>query len=588
MNKCGEFFYDISKKLVTLIFGAIIIYLTLLSLWSTCVEAPEYLIDAEGNEIRNQEFVYFVSDNPVRMIFIVAALIIVFWGLYLVMQRIRLSLNVFVLVKIICAAFFVVSLTFILSTRYELRSDPAKVMNAAYEFMHGDFHQFEPGEYINKNPQQIGFMLYMCGFILIFGEAAGLIMQIVNAAAIAVSYYYIAKIVYLFWHQTKAVVAVVVSMAVSIPMICYTTFVYGNIVGFVFVVMAIYQELMLFQDEKVYRIFLTAIFVLLSIFLKKNFLIVMIAMLILGIIEFSRRGKILLMLKFAGTILAMWFIGNQILTMAMSSAIGYDLPKGLPATTYIVMGIEYGGASPGAYNGRSADIYTDNNYDYDAANRAAKAKIADIMQGYMDDWRSGLHFFGMKQAGQWNEPSFQCFKILWSRQSAVGESRWIRNLTKGRISYLLLEIFNIAHTFILVGVCAYIFMFREDRKLAELIFAVIFIGGFLFHTFWEAKSEYTLLYFLLLIPYMVKGYGCLFHELSMILERIRSNQLNISGLIKRMLIVICATAVIIAAGTHVVRMKTFQYVFAPRHSQEKLEQYERQIEEIKNGEAYFN
>ena len=35
----------------------------------------------------------------------------------------------------------------------------------------------------------------------------------------------------------------------------------------------------------------------------------------------------------------------------------------------------------------------------------------------------------------------------------------------------------------------------------------IFIGGFLFHTFLEAKGQYTMPYFTLLIPLAIQGYG---------------------------------------------------------------------------------
>ena len=42
-------------------------------------------------------------------------------------------------------------------------------------------------------------------------------------------------------------------------------------------------------------------------------------------------------------------------------------------------------------------------------------------------------------------------------------------------------------------------------KLHRLLLPTIFIGGFLFHLFWEAKSQYTITYFVLLIPYCAKG-----------------------------------------------------------------------------------
>ena len=42
-------------------------------------------------------------------------------------------------------------------------------------------------------------------------------------------------------------------------------------------------------------------------------------------------------------------------------------------------------------------------------------------------------------------------------------------------------------------------------KLHRLLLPTIFIGGFSFHLFWEAKSQYTITYFVLLIPYCAKG-----------------------------------------------------------------------------------
>ena len=40
---------------------------------------------------------------------------------------------------------------------------------------------------------------------------------------------------------------------------------------------------------------------------------------------------------------------------------------------------------------------------------------------------------------------------------------------------------------------------------SELLYITALIGGFLFHTFWEAKCQYTLPYFILLIPLAVIG-----------------------------------------------------------------------------------
>lgn len=584
MNKWWQILHDISTKIVLLFFGTVILYLTLLSICSTCVEARRTYEDGHiGN------YVYFLPDNPLKHLTLIFGFVVVLFLIYHFQKKISIRGNMLVYVMVICIAFFAVSVGFILLTRYKLVSDPDKVMKVAYEFLAGDFHQFEPGEYMYKYPHQSGFLLYMCGFIMGFGESAGLIMQIVNAVAMAIAYYYIAKIVYLFWNQEKMVIVTALLLAVSLPMIFYTTFVYGNFIGFMFAAMAMYQELMLFRDEKIYRMFLTALFISLSIILKENFLIILITVLVLGIMEFFRKGKIILMLKFIGIVLIVCFIGNQLVTLTMSSILGFDLPKGMPAATYITMGVEEGVVSPGSYNGRNGEIYEEYNWDNDAANQAAKEEIALVMGRYIHDWRRGLDFFGRKQASQWNEPSFQSFCILWGREDGNEVPIWIQSLVAGKNSVFLLELFNLGQTLVLVGVCCYLFLCRKQIGLEELLFAIIFIGGFLFHTFWEAKSQYAMLYFMILIPYMVKGYSRLLYHLTVLVTKLRGKKIKIGKqlLTKRALIAICVIFIMIPVAGRVGRMKTFRYIFAPISDEELLIQYEQKIDEIKSGEAYF-
>lgn len=584
MFKLGQILHDIGTKIVLVVFGAIILYLTVLSVFGTCVEAIRVYDDG-----RALNYVYFLPDHPLKHLAVFIVFIVVLLLIYSIQKRISLHKNTYFYVGIIFIVFFAAALIFILLTRYEIGSDSGKVMGVAYDFMNGDFHQFEPGTYMYKYPYQCVLMLYMCAFIMIFGESAGVMMQIANIVILIVSYYYIAKIAELLWNRKKTAIAVVLTMAVSLPMLFYTTFVYGNYIGFMFSVMAIYQELMLFKDEKTYRIFLSAGFITLAIIFKNNFLIMIIAMLLVGAVEFMRDKRIVLMVKFVGIVLASFIIGNQLVSVVMGAALGFDLPKGLPKTTWIVMGLEEAVVSPGSYNGRSGEIYEENNWDYDAANKAAKEEIALMLGRYADDWRRGLDFFGRKQASQWNEPSFQCFSILWGREGSYQVPAWLQSFIKGRGSVILLELFDLSQTLVLAGVCLYLFLCNKENSLQELIFAVIFVGGFLFHTFWEAKSQYTMLYFFLLIPYMVRGYERLLYKLTELMRQFKGKGINVERqlLIKRTLVAICVIIVIIPAANRLSRMKTVRYIFAPFSDEELVMQYEQKIEEITSGEAYF-
>ena len=52
-----------------------------------------------------------------------------------------------------------------------------------------------------------------------------------------------------------------------------------------------------------------------------------------------------------------------------------------------------------------------------------------------------------------------------------------------------------------------LFYQRNENSVKKLVPAMIFVGGFVFHMFWEAKCQYTIPYFVLLIPYAVFGFS---------------------------------------------------------------------------------
>ena len=55
---------------------------------------------------------------------------------------------------------------------------------------------------------------------------------------------------------------------------------------------------------------------------------------------------------------------------------------------------------------------------------------------------------------------------------------------------------------ILIGLCSFIILFqnRKNISLELLLLITVFVGGFLFHVLWEAKSRYIIPYIVILIP----------------------------------------------------------------------------------------
>ena len=62
---------------------------------------------------------------------------------------------------------------------------------------------------------------------------------------------------------------------------------------------------------------------------------------------------------------------------------------------------------------------------------------------------------------------------------------------------------------------------RKDDDLSFIQLELIFVGGFIFHIIWEAKGQYTLQYFILLIPYAAYGMERVIKRMNLLLTRIK-------------------------------------------------------------------
>lgn len=61
------------------------------------------------------------------------------------------------------------------------------------------------------------------------------------------------------------------------------------------------------------------------------------------------------------------------------------------------------------------------------------------------------------------------------------------------------------------GVLLYLIFGRKDKRFFEsLLLQITVLGGFVFHCVWEAKGQYTISYFVLLLPLAVLGFRSFF------------------------------------------------------------------------------
>lgn len=226
---------------------------------------------------------------------------------------------------------------------------------------------------------------------------------------------------------------------------------------------------------------------------------------------------------FLAVFLLVYLAGGKLITRQMERIIRQPLPQGMPKLTWVAMGLEDGGEAPGYWNGTSVRIYTENDYDTRKTTQAAAEEIKEQIKQFTNNWKNGVKFFAKKTAAQWSEPTFGSIEISRNRESEKPLPGWIAGIYEENENAWYIELCNLYQTLVYMGTVLYVLTRWKTVRTEELIYAVIVMGGFVFHLFWEGKSQYVMPYFWLLIPYAVMGYEMTGKKLSDISSRYLKN-----------------------------------------------------------------
>ena len=184
--------------------------------------------------------------------------------------------------------------------------------------------------------------------------------------------------------------------------------------------------------------------------------------------------------------------------------------------------------APGWYNGYIQDSYIENNFDKNKQAEMAKENIRKQLEYYAENDDDAIKFFMEKTASQWNNPTFQSYNIIQWRPSLHDKPEWINKLISIRgedRAVVFLKFFQIIVLFGSVVYC--VLYWNKDRAPLSAIWILTFIGGFIFHLFWEAKGQYTISYFVLLFPCAIQGYAEMITTINLAIEERKLRKRNI-------------------------------------------------------------
>lgn len=412
---------------------------------------------------------------------------------------------------------------------YLRNADQMWVWNAVKNINNGNYVDFEKGQYLNAHPLQLGLVTFE-RLIATFSENITFLyfLNLLFNIGSIILLWLISKIVY---ENTVVQNLTAIISILFTPLLFNTLFVYGNVYGLTFLLGAVYTQLLSLNKKGKKRIIYgicTVTLAGMAYLVKPNFEIGIVAIAIVYFLAIFRKKHYIILAL--GVLLVI-----PTVNIALGKIYSYEvnrnisLSRGIPKLTYVVMGLsEDSNGRIGWYTGYNDRAFSDNNYNTDKAEKLAKKDLR-IRVDYLKKHKVYTRrIFGLKLISTWTDSTYQSIwngplptwggkintdimRIIYVKD---GESKLYKFIRYGSV----LIVWTI---FLFSIICTLLYLIGKlsiDENY--LLYAVIFfIGGFIFHTFWETKAQYVYQYTASLIPVASVG---LYKVMDFIWNRIES------------------------------------------------------------------
>lgn len=397
-------------------------------------------------------------------------------------------------------------------------ADAMSVYSAASELAAGNIGVIHPtASYLSYYPQQVGLTAYFELVIRLWkllptDLQAYHILKCINIlwACIVIVFQY--KTVHLLFEDERADIMYLLLSLFHFPFLLYTSFVYGEIPSFALFSAGLWAFFKLLSSPRqrknlLYASFCIAAFAC-SVVLRKNTVILIIAVILTASFEFLHLKRKLLLFMAVVCILA------SILPLPMIQSL-YEyradnkLLSGVPPMSYFAMGMQESSRADGWYNGYNFNTYQSTGMDTEATNSLSREAISERLDYFAQNPAYAFRFYCNKFLSQWCDGTYA------SRQATLaefgGRREFFNRLYDGSYSGAFINVCDLLQNIVYLGALSF-FIFSIKKKIPSKIQGLPLylcmigvIGGFLFHIIWEANARYILPYGLLLLPYTASG-----------------------------------------------------------------------------------
>lgn len=447
----------------------------------------------------------------------------------LLCRRLLERINLWILVGASVAIVLIVGCVWVSSSLSAPTHDSLIVSRAAYYLTEGD-SSYLAADYFKRFPFQLGYVLFSEIFIRLLGTADNyLAIEFVNVFFLAISYFAMLMMTRRLFKSDSVTKVLAVLIPFCLQPILFCTFTYGNIPGLAFALLALWQFCEMREGWRGWlHGFLCALCLGISVSIKKNFMIVLVAFLIIGLLRLILKRRLCELVCLLLCVVSVLGVSSAV-KAHYEARTGIEFGDGIPMVSWLAMGLNESAIAPGWYNG----IYTVTNFhshdmDPDAAADASVEVIKERIEAFSADPQYTRDFFAKKITSQWNEPTYQS---LWTNQvrGRYGEMGKLATfaLVDGEARVKSFMDGYVELIFALTALAAVLLIGK--REVDHALLPTVILGGFIYHALFEAKSQYAIVYLVLMLPLAAYAIEELYIRISALIKEKKSAPSTRSG-----------------------------------------------------------
>ena len=397
--------------------------------------------------------------------------------------------------------------------------DAKYILDLAKHAASNDYGYVVSSYHVQSYPRLLGLIFFEEIIFRIFGPENNNVFYILtslNCIFITLIYVFLYKLTDLLFNNKKILIIFSLLFISFLPLTIMSHFIYGLIPMITFGVMAIYYQskfLDSIDDDRhkndnryIKYAILSVLSITLAVLLKQNSLIILVAMLLLYLYRLIKKPNIFIILVAAFSIfcsLASPLVIEKLYEKRSGMEIG---AMQVPTTAWLVMGLQstpkYVSSSGGWFNNYVNGTMTPTTDQKNVVNK----DLANELKKYIDNPMDSIKFFAKKFVSSWTNPDFGCFVYQDNIRNGGDMSTIAKAIIYGDSSKVFYWFMNVVHFVIaLFALLCFIFKYKKKFNMELYILGIVILGGLLYHILFEAKDQYILPYYVMLIPYAAFG-----------------------------------------------------------------------------------